>query len=167
MAVSSVPIINGDDRIYVADGTETNSPPANTATNWTRIIDSVNAIPNFVPSREILEYNVLDKTQALSILGPRPAIDGTLDIYYVKSFVEAHKKMVTSQLDDAKGSCFWFRVDKKNEDRTFQIRCTIDDIIPNATSADDDLPLYSLQMTNIDEAVITSPMLTAPNGSGI
>lgn len=153
MALSNIPIINGDDRIYVAEGTETNTPPANGA-GWIRIVDSINAIPNFFPSRDIVEYNVVDKTQALSILAGRPAIDGTLDTYYTKSFVEAHEIMVTSQNDNTKGNCFWFRVDKKNENRSLYTRCTIDDIIPNATSADDDLPLYSLQMTNIDETVI-------------
>lgn len=152
--LGNAPKINGDDVIEIANGTTTNEVPE--SATWTELKLCVNKVPNFFPAREKEEYRVLDRTQALSIQGERPTIDGTLDVYLNTSFAGAYVKMIASQNDETQGNCFWFKIYKKSEARTIYCRCTIDDVLPNSTEESGGLDIYSLNLTNVDEAIQVS-----------
>lgn len=167
MALGNQPKISGDDIIAISKGTKDKTViPA--STDFIKLVECVNKVPNFFPSREVEEYRVLDKIQTLSIQGQRPAIDGTLDIYLNKSFGDAYLKMVDwqnqpaeiegdmeamEQNPDYAYNYFWFAIYKKAEDRTIYCPCTIDDKLPNSQEESGGLDIYSLTLTNVGEAL--------------
>jgi hypothetical protein len=144
-------------KVFVHDGTKDNTPPAADAEGaetptWTQLVGCVTKLPNFFPSRETKDYKPLDYDQAGKVQGQRPAIDGKIGVYPNDSFLEAYKKMVLSQKDTEKGSCFWLKVVYSEEnDRTVQGRMTIDDHLPTSEGSLGDEINVELAITNIDE----------------
>lgn len=149
--MAGAPNVIGGYKISYAEGTITNAKPA--SASWKQILGSVNKLPNFFPPAEKQEYRVLDSKQASAIAGARSSIDGTLSIYLNNEFYDAHAEMVASQLDDAKGNCFWFKVEYVDDKRTVYCRCQIDDHIPTPTDESGGLFLYELTLSNIDEPI--------------
>lgn len=139
--------------VSIADGTTTNTPPTE-GTAWTELIGCVSKLPNFFPAREKKDYKPLDRDQAGQVPGQRPAIDGNITVYPNDDFWTAYVKMITSQTDPAKGSCFWLKVVYSEEaDRTVQVRMMIDDHLPTSEGELGDAIAIDLGITNVDEMV--------------
>lgn len=138
-------------KVSIADGTSTNTPPADGAT-WTDLVGCVTKLPNFFPARDTRDYKPIDYDQAAKVQGTRPAIDGKIGIYPNDGFLTAYPKMVASQKDSAKGSCFWLKVVYTEENsRTVQGRMTCDDHLPTSEGSLGDEISIELGITNIDQ----------------
>lgn len=138
-------------KVLIADGTNENTPPAEGA-EWTQLKGCITKLPNFFPARNTKDYKPLDLDQAGKVLGERPAVDGKISVYPNDDFLSGYKKMVLSQKDSSKGSCFWLKVIYTEEnDRTVQGRMNIDDKLPTSEGALGDELNIELGLTNIDE----------------
>lgn len=139
-------------KISIADGTTTNTAPTGESATWTDLVGCVTKLPNFFPARDTRDYKPLDYDQAAKVQGTRPAIDGKMGIYPNDAFLVAFKKMVASQKDSTKGSCFWLKVVySEQDDRTVQGRMTCDDRLPTSEGALGDEVSIELGITNVDQ----------------
>lgn len=158
--MNALPVVKNV-KISIADGTTSNTPPADdtagaTTPVWTDLVGCVTKLPNFFPTRNTLDYKPLDRDQAGKVLGDRPAIDGKMSVYPNDNFLAAYQKMVASQKDSTKGSCFWLRVVYTEENkRTVKGRMTCDDKLPTSEGSLGDEDTIDLGITNIDEMLDT------------
>lgn len=82
-------------------------------TTFTELKNCIRNLPNFFPDPETLDTSTVDNETPTSIPAAAAGEAYAFTVAPNMDFLDAHKSMVTDQLDDAKGT-FWLEVQMTN-----------------------------------------------------
>lgn len=150
--LKSTPEISGEDIVFICNGTADGQMPSSSElANALQIQECINAMPQFFPDKEKIEYNVLASKQSRSMLGSRASMDGNITAYYTSLLLQAHTKMLEYQMGE-RGSFFlgWYI---KAEDRTVGANITVDDKLKTPEGTSGELSTKEIMVSNTSESV--------------